>query len=104
MVDQTGYESDGDFAKVGVVNEPLETAPENDATLARQAQLEALRTEIVNLRAELAAIVGGTSRLAVTEAVVALETTQNRIRDHLAPVLIAAAAIGYLWGASIRRR
>jgi hypothetical protein len=104
MVDQTSYESDDDFEKVEGPDEPLPTAPENDATLARQAQLEALRAEIANLREELAAIVAGTSRLAVTEAVVALETTQNRIRDHLAPVLIAAAAMGYLWGASIRRR
>ncbi|MBD9491560.1 hypothetical protein [Ensifer sp. ENS11] len=104
MMDQTGYESDDDFAKVVAVDEALETAPGNDATLARRAQLEALRTEIANLREELAAIVAGTSRLAVTEAVIALETTQNRIRDHLAPVLIAAGVIGYLWGASIRRR
>ncbi|MGF6178593.1 hypothetical protein [Ensifer sp. 4252] len=105
MIDHSGYESDDDVAKVAAVDEALETAaPGNDATLARQAQLETLRTEIANLREELAAIVAGTSRLAVTEAVIVLETTQNRIRDHLATVLIAAGAIGYLWGASIRRR
>ncbi|KOF18411.1 hypothetical protein AC244_13615 [Ensifer adhaerens] len=104
MMDQTGNESADDVAKVVAVDEVLETAPGDAAALVRQAQLEALRTDIAHLRAELAAIIAGTSRLAVTEAVIVLEATQNRIRNHLATVLIAAGAIGYLWGASVRRR
>ncbi|WP_457584966.1 hypothetical protein [Ensifer canadensis] len=84
--------------------EGVVTAADDDVADVRQAQLQALRTEIAHLGAELAAIVGGTSRLAVTEAVVVLETTQNNIRRHLFPVLIAAGAIGYFWGAFLRRR
>lgn len=72
--------------------------------VSRQEQLDALRDDVARLRAELMAIAAGTSRLAVIEAAVVLETVENGIRRHLAPVLIAAAATGYIWSAFARRR
>lgn len=90
--------------EITVGNGQQAMASAEDVALARQAQLRALRTEMSRLREELTAIAAGTSRLAVTEAVVILETTQDSIRRHLAPVLIAAGAIGYLWGMSLRQR
>ncbi|NVD41962.1 hypothetical protein HT585_24140 [Ensifer sp. HO-A22] len=98
----SGYETGDNVTIAGVVDEVLETSSESNATLTPQAQLEALRAELATLRGELGSIISGTSRLAVTEAAILLETTQNRIRSHLAPVLIAAGFIGYLWGASRR--
>ncbi|OOG72909.1 hypothetical protein B0E45_07940 [Sinorhizobium sp. A49] len=98
----SGYETGDNVTRAGVVDEVVETISESNATLTPQAQLEALRAEIANLRGELGSIISGTSRLAVTEAAILLETTQNRIRSHLAPILIAAGVIGYLWGASRR--
>lgn len=82
----------------------LVVSPPDDVEVFRQAQIRALRSEIAHLRSQVSAIVSGTSRLAVTKAVVALETTENSIRNHLVPVLIAAGAIGYLWGISFRHR
>ncbi len=87
-----------------VEDDRLVTIPAEHVAKVRQVQLEALRTELGHLRAELAGIVAGTSRLALTEAVVVLETTENSIRRHFLPVLIAAGAIGYLWGISRQAR
>lgn len=90
--------------EMAVEEDRLVTTPAKAVALVRELQLQELRTEIGHLRAELAAIVAGTSRLAVTEAVFVLETTENKIKRHFAPVLIAAGAIGYLWGISRRHR
>lgn len=94
----------GGGMEIGAEEDRLVASPAEDISMVRQAQLEALRAEISHLSAELAGIVAGTARLAVTEASIVLETAESSIRRHFTPVLIAAGAIGYLWGVSSRRR
>lgn len=73
--------------------------------LATQSeQLDVLRADVTRLRERLIAIADGTSRLAVLEATVVLETVEGRIRRHLTPVLITACVAGYIWSAFLRRR
>ncbi|KQX58190.1 MULTISPECIES: hypothetical protein [unclassified Ensifer] len=89
---------------------PKETRPNAEFALktpslaTQREQLDVLRADVARLRERLIAIADGTSRLAVLEATVVLETVEGRIRRHLAPVLFTAGVAGYIWSAFLRRR
>ncbi|WDZ81860.1 hypothetical protein PWG15_33700 (plasmid) [Ensifer adhaerens] len=72
--------------------------------LTRAAQLEALRTDVIRLRTELATIAAGSSRLAVLEANVAIQAVENKVRRHFVPALVMAGVVGYVWTAFVRPR
>jgi hypothetical protein len=81
-----------------------EFALETPRLATQSEQLDVLRADVTRLRERLIAIAHGTSRLAVLEATVVLETVEGRIRRHLTPVLITAGVAGYIWSAFLRRR
>ncbi|HEV7309382.1 hypothetical protein [Ensifer sp.] len=81
-----------------------ESAKLQSYRLTRDAQLEALRADVMRLRAELAAIAAGSSRLAALETNVAIETVENKIRRHVIPTVVVAGIVGYLWTAFVRPR
>lgn len=70
----------------------------------REVQLEALRSQVNQLRTELAAIAAGSSRLIILEANAVKQMADNRIRHHLFSALIAAGVVGYVWSAFLRPR
>ncbi|MGO4623604.1 hypothetical protein AB4Z34_15790 [Ensifer sp. 2YAB10] len=70
----------------------------------RDAQLEALRTDLVRLRAELAAIAAASSRLVVLEANATVQAIENKIGRHIVPAIVVAGVVGYLWTAFVRPR
>ncbi len=108
MTDQTHDDSADEapqFTDVtGDDHATAESAKVQSYRLTRDAQLKALRTDVMRLRAGLAAIAAGSSRLAALEAHVAIETVENKIRRHVIPAVVAAGLVGYLWTAFVQPR
>ncbi|MBD9650338.1 hypothetical protein IB267_18515 [Ensifer sp. ENS09] len=104
-----------DPAREPADNQPPELAGETDQPTeaddiykppydTREAELEALRSDMNKLRTELAAIAAGTSRLIILEADAVKQMAETRIRPHLIPALVAAGIVGYVWSAFLRPR
>lgn len=108
MHNESNHEDEStNFSNAQSADETLQTEIVRDAVdhgrQAQREQLDALRVDVKRLRAEVMAIAAGTSKLAALEASVAIETVENGIRRHLAPVLLAAGAVGFVWSAFLRR-
>lgn len=110
MTDQTHDESVGQASQLAdTPSDESERATSGSADVrsyhpTREAQLEALRTDVIRLRTEIAAIAAGTSRLAVLEANVVVQAVENKIRRHIVPAIVVAGVVGYLWTALARPR
>ncbi|MBZ7927500.1 hypothetical protein LAC81_36810 (plasmid) [Ensifer adhaerens] len=109
MDDTLNHEDEStNFSNAESADETRQTETVRDAVeygrQAQREQLDALRVDVMRLRTEVMAIAAGTSKLAALEASLAIETVENGIRRHLAPVLFAAGAAGFVWSAFLRRR